>query len=358
MKASAEQSTETAFKLPECRRSMLVVTAAQLAKVRPSRAMLDAVVDATRDHLLILLHADDVETLALQPTEEHSWRTVQDAVAYAYVTALAAEQRAHRPWLTVTVTLDGWCGYAPGVEEPSWERAFFSVSDSRAAEIVQSWNDQRQKAGLSLLEKQVLPEVASAPFSTSTAVATADGGQCSSAEATLVAAGQKEEERYKHVALGGTFDHLHAGHKILLTVATWLTDDRIFCGVTDGGMLQGKQHPEYLESTESRIAHVHSFLTTICRRRNYVVDRLYDPFGPTITDASIDALVVSRETKRGGDAVQKERAARGFPSLRVRVIDVVAAGRQSLCESEWTDLKLSSTQIRARLEREGAPRLG
>lgn len=34
------------------------------------------------------------------------------------------------------------------------------------------------------------------------------------------------------VALGGTFDHLHAGHKILLSMAAWITSHKIIVGVT------------------------------------------------------------------------------------------------------------------------------
>ena len=34
------------------------------------------------------------------------------------------------------------------------------------------------------------------------------------------------------VALGGTFDHLHAGHKILLSMAAWITREKVIVGVT------------------------------------------------------------------------------------------------------------------------------
>ncbi|RUP50321.1 hypothetical protein BC936DRAFT_139643 [Jimgerdemannia flammicorona] len=39
---------------------------------------------------------------------------------------------------------------------------------------------------------------------------------------------------YDHVAVGGTFDHLHSGHKILLTMTAWLARERVVCGVTGG----------------------------------------------------------------------------------------------------------------------------
>ena len=40
------------------------------------------------------------------------------------------------------------------------------------------------------------------------------------------------EERMGTVALGGTFDHLHSGHKILLTMACWLAQRRTIVGIT------------------------------------------------------------------------------------------------------------------------------
>lgn len=38
--------------------------------------------------------------------------------------------------------------------------------------------------------------------------------------------------QYSVVALGGTFDHLHAGHKILLTMAAFICTKRLIVGVT------------------------------------------------------------------------------------------------------------------------------
>lgn len=37
---------------------------------------------------------------------------------------------------------------------------------------------------------------------------------------------------YPVVALGGTFDHLHAGHKILLSMGAWITSEKLIVGVT------------------------------------------------------------------------------------------------------------------------------
>jgi pantetheine-phosphate adenylyltransferase len=37
---------------------------------------------------------------------------------------------------------------------------------------------------------------------------------------------------YPVVIIGGTFDHLHAGHKILLSMAAWIADEKLIVGVT------------------------------------------------------------------------------------------------------------------------------
>jgi len=41
-----------------------------------------------------------------------------------------------------------------------------------------------------------------------------------------------EKDFYPTIALGGTFDHLHNGHKILLTISAWLAAKKVICGVS------------------------------------------------------------------------------------------------------------------------------
>lgn len=111
-----------------------------------------------------------------------------------------------------------------------------------------------------------------------------------------------EEEAYKSVALGGTFDHLHSGHKLMLSLAALVTCDRILCGITASEMLSNKNHPEKLENLDSRMLTVQDFLMNFkegCERKVEIVT-LRDPFGPTIELDDLDALIVSPETLPGG----------------------------------------------------------
>lgn len=44
------------------------------------------------------------------------------------------------------------------------------------------------------------------------------------------------------IALGGTFDHLHNGHKLLLSQAMLCSNSRILCGVTTDALLKKKAY--------------------------------------------------------------------------------------------------------------------
>jgi hypothetical protein len=48
----------------------------------------------------------------------------------------------------------------------------------------------------------------------------------------LAAADRSKRPRYGVAAMGGTFDHLHAGHKILLSMAAWIAEEKLIVGVT------------------------------------------------------------------------------------------------------------------------------
>ncbi|GMR31542.1 hypothetical protein PMAYCL1PPCAC_01737, partial [Pristionchus mayeri] len=145
---------------------------------------------------------------------------------------------------------------------------------------------------------------------------------------------------YKRVVLGGTFDRLHNGHKVLLSRAVLISRDAIVCGVTDGEMIIKKTLWEMIEPVERRMNAVEEFVRDVSE----ISCELYpitDPFGPSITMDDLDAIVVSDETYKGGLAVNSKRAERGMSQLVIEKIGLIEADDSLLKET-----KLSSSSRR------------
>ncbi|KAF2109183.1 pantetheine-phosphate adenylyltransferase family protein-like protein [Lophiotrema nucula] len=188
------------------------------------------------------------------------------------------------------------------------------------------------------------------------------------------------------VCLGGTFDHLHIGHKLLLTMfafvlgrkappATGEEPSILTIGITGDQLLKNKKYAEYLQSWKQRQQATHEFLSSVVYfglpddSRIHVEEKtepgpnghavhvtyptnlvmkyveIWDPFGPTITDDAITALVISKETRSGGKAVNDKRAEKGWPLLQVFEVDVLDAGEDDTVDETFQS-KLSSTEIR------------
>lgn len=76
-------------------------------------------------------------------------------------------------------------------------------------------------------------------------------------------ASREHEELFESVAVGGTFDGLHFGHRKLLTLAvssvTPVTG-RLTVGITVDAMLTKKAYPEYIPKLDERVEGVRKFL--------------------------------------------------------------------------------------------------
>lgn len=147
----------------------------------------------------------------------------------------------------------------------------------------------------------------------------------------------EKESQFGIVAVAGTFDHLHAGHKLLLTLAGWVTREKLIIGVTGPELLVNKKYAEALESFETREAAACNFVKRIYPQLKLNPVAINDVYGPTAVDPNIDALVISSETTSGASLINDLRQKKGWKPLNI--VEVQLVGGES---------KLSSTDLRAR----------
>lgn len=152
---------------------------------------------------------------------------------------------------------------------------------------------------------------------------------------------------YDNVVLGGTFDRLHLGHRIILSEAVLHCTKRITVGVTDTPMLQSKKLWELIAPCRKRMSSVEDFLNDVEPNLEYNIVPITDPYGPTRTDPTLQMIVVSAETYKGGLKVNDLRRENGLSQLDIHTVELL----EPLCgvSHPEEELKISSSNERMRL---------
>jgi pantetheine-phosphate adenylyltransferase len=146
------------------------------------------------------------------------------------------------------------------------------------------------------------------------------------------------------VAVGGTFDEFHKGHEALLLKA-FEVGERVKIGLCSEDFVKRLNKPHITAPYSQRLKDLRAFLL-----RNGLVKRaeilsIDDPFGVTLSDRSLDGIVVSRETESTVLLINKKRSESGLPPLAIIAINMVPSDNH---------IPVSTTRIRCgEIDREG-----
>lgn len=133
--------------------------------------------------------------------------------------------------------------------------------------------------------------------------------------------------KFHHVVCGGTFDHFHLGHKKLLETCLSI-GERVTVGITNGAFSRHKAYSFSLQSYIVRAKNVSQFNPTLS------LYKLQDIYGPTLTDTTIDAICVTKDTLFGAKMINKKRKELGMRPLSVITVPFVYDENNKILSSE------------------------
>ena len=129
--------------------------------------------------------------------------------------------------------------------------------------------------------------------------------------------------KYEIVALGGTFDIIHAGH-IALLKRGFAISKKVIIGLTSDKFAL-KNGKELVNKYEKR----HSSLKLLIEEKflgsKYEIAKLENDFGPAVVEGNIEALIVSTETQDKGEILNKLRAEKNLQPVKIISVSMVLA---------------------------------
>lgn len=142
---------------------------------------------------------------------------------------------------------------------------------------------------------------------------------------------------FKKVAVGGTFDELHKGHRALLGKA-FEVGQYVVVGLTSDEFVAKMRKPHKTAPYTQRLAELSSYLDKSGFKGKFEVVALSDSYGLTLDRDGLDALVVSQETVKTGTIINQKRKEAGLAPLNIVEINLVPAENKK---------PISTTRIRA-----------
>lgn len=151
-------------------------------------------------------------------------------------------------------------------------------------------------------------------------------------------------KKFRKVAVGGTFDEFHRGHKVLL-VKAFEVGEHVLIGLCSDEFVKKMGKPHVTAPYEERLKELCVFLQALGFNDRAEIVPLNDPYGNTLADRCIEALVVSEETEKTAIKINQKRIEAGLPPLTIVTIRMVPAENCT---------PISTTRIReGEIDREG-----
>ncbi|MGB7534070.1 MAG: pantetheine-phosphate adenylyltransferase [Halobacteriota archaeon] len=127
---------------------------------------------------------------------------------------------------------------------------------------------------------------------------------------------------FNKVAIGGTFNVLHKGHKALLTTA-FMIGKSVDIGLASdefANRFRATQTRRYEDRKRKLIDFIEKF-----ENKKYKIIKIHDSYGIATTETAIDCIVVCEETLLRAEEINAIRFKKGLSKLVIVVVPIILA---------------------------------
>lgn len=131
-------------------------------------------------------------------------------------------------------------------------------------------------------------------------------------------------KKYSKVAVGGTFDELHRGHKALISKA-FEVGENVVIGLSSDKFVSKMSKAHKTANYDERYNELQTYLEKSGLASRAEIVPLGDPYGLTISGKGLGAIVVSKETEVIAEKINEIRKKAGLNLLKIVTVDMVQA---------------------------------
>ncbi len=144
---------------------------------------------------------------------------------------------------------------------------------------------------------------------------------------------QKKPYVFNNLALGGTFDHFHLGHKKFLKTAFFLGKN-VLIGITSNQFVKNKFLSLLIEDYQTRKNQIKRFLIKNNFYQRAKIIKINDFTGGVDKEKKIEAVLVSKNTYENSLRLNELREKNGLKKLRIILFKEVLAEDKNIISSE------------------------
>ena len=130
------------------------------------------------------------------------------------------------------------------------------------------------------------------------------------------------EKKFETVAVGGTFDLFHSGHRALLMKA-FEVGNRVLIGLCSDDLVKTLGKPHRIAPYVKRLGDLKNFLEQNGFLERAEIIPLNHAYGITLFEKQIDAIIVSEKTEPRAHEINEKRKSLGLPPLQIVTVRMV-----------------------------------